>query len=153
MNSENRSSGLSSAGTSPSERPDPSSQREYLAQQTEQARAAIQQTIAAIQQSLRDSADLKAWAQQYPWATVGVAAASGFAATAMVLQAGGDRHANEPPAAEAASRESRGGGIWEPITSALADVLKTVLQSTVLAAVAAKAQQPSENGHDVPQEA
>lgn len=38
-----------------------------------------------MRQSLKDSADVRAWAKQYPWATLGAAATAGFLAAAAVV--------------------------------------------------------------------
>lgn len=49
-----------------------------LDQQAAEARAAFEQTLNELKRSLKDSAKLKVWAQRYPWAVAGAAAAGGF---------------------------------------------------------------------------
>ena len=114
-----------------------------------------------MQSTLKDTADLQEWARQYPWASVGVAAAFGFIAAAAVTPSGHDprkewmemvREAlregyipTEPPGQEPKQSGSAVG-------SAFSSLLKTfggALQSSIVAAVTAKAQtsEPSTNGH------
>src|ERR1051325_3276926 len=57
---------------------------EFLRKQADDARRAITDTLARMEQSLKESADVKAWTREYPWPSLGVAAACGFL-TAMAL--------------------------------------------------------------------
>lgn len=54
------------------------SEEELLDRQADEARAALDQTWTEFKHSLRDSAKLQVWAQRYPWAVAGAAAAGGF---------------------------------------------------------------------------
>ena len=54
-------------------------EEDLLENESQLARGALQRLREDIMQSLRRSADVRAWAAQYPWPTLGAAAAAGIA--------------------------------------------------------------------------
>jgi hypothetical protein len=101
MKPDNTSSGASSATTSPSEPAHPASapqdpavkntpesklsEAEFLKRQADDAKAAISQSLSDLTAKLRNGVDPLVWARQYPWISLGVAAAAGFVGTSMVV--------------------------------------------------------------------
>ena len=71
------------------DRPQPlhpeSSEADFLTLQQEHAKAAIGRAVGELKEALAQGADPRLWAKQYPWATLGVSALAGFAATAMLV--------------------------------------------------------------------
>ena len=71
------------------DRPQPlhpeSSEADFLTLQQEHARAAIGRVMNDLKGALADGADPRVWMQQYPWATLGVAAVAGFVATTVLV--------------------------------------------------------------------
>ena len=57
----------------------PRNEGELLENESQLARGALQRLREEIMQSLRRSADVRAWAAQYPWPTLGAAAVAGIA--------------------------------------------------------------------------
>ena len=139
------------------------SESEFLARQAEEAQKAIRAKIERIEQTLKDSADLQAWTREYPWASVGAAALAGFVAAAAITPTSSSRQKKEWTAllrellAEAEEKEGHAPGETQHgsmLGGALSGLLKTfgtALQSSIIAAATAKAQQPSDtassNGH------
>lgn len=109
-----------------------------------------------MEQTLKDSADLNAWTREYPWASVGVAALTGFVAAAALTPTGSSKQKKEWTAflrealAEAESRESHAaapaeahqGSMFGNAVSGLLRTFGSALQSSVVAAATAKMQQP-----------
>lgn len=113
-----------------------------------------------MQEALKDSADLNQWTREYPWASVGVAAALGFVTAASLTPSGHDPRKEWMEMVRQALREGYipteppGTEPQGPSKASLAfsSLLKTfggALQSSVVAALTAKAQapDPSANGH------
>lgn len=71
------------------DRPQPlhpeSSEADFLTMQQEYAKAAIGRAVGDLKEALAQGVDPRLWAKQYPWATLGVSAIAGFAATAMLV--------------------------------------------------------------------
>ena len=71
------------------DRPQPlhpeSSEADFLTLQQEHAKAAIGRAVTELKEALAQGADPRQWAKQYPWATLGVSALAGFAATAVLV--------------------------------------------------------------------
>lgn len=142
----------SSAGTS-AKPPSNLSEAEFLAQQAEQARQAMSRTLQDLANALKEGTDPRAWTQQYPLASLGVAAALGFVVASAVTPAS-DQTLQErlrslvpqaPPAPAAPPAQAPGAPKSSPLWSIagpLLDAFKTALVSTVSAAVSAKVQQP-----------
>jgi ElaB/YqjD/DUF883 family membrane-anchored ribosome-binding protein len=92
MNADDTRNTTQSAGTSritpPSGRASeshPASEQEFLKDEMENARAAIVQTLEHLKTDLKTAADVRLWAREHPWATVGAAAAVGFLAAAALI--------------------------------------------------------------------
>lgn len=136
------------------------SEAEFLARQAAEAKAAITVGIERLHETLRDSADITEWTRQYPWTSVGVAAAAGFLAAAALTPSGHDPRKEWKEVVREALREGYvpAGPPGEPaqpqqpgaMHAALGSLFKTVggaLQSSLIAALTAKAQaQPSTDG-------
>jgi ElaB/YqjD/DUF883 family membrane-anchored ribosome-binding protein len=137
------------------------SPRDFLGQQADEAQAAMTATLAEMQESLKDAADLDAWARQYPWPTVGAAAALGFLVAATVTPSKHSDQAAQKESLvelleEALSDErlgrARDRGKRTLLGSLFANVLGsfvTVLQTSLWSALSARSQPaapPSTNG-------
>jgi len=142
------------------------SESEFLGRQAEEARAAIADTLARVQQSLKETADVKAWTRQYPWQSLGVAAALGFLAAKAITPSAPSAEArkaalldDDPLDEDDDERASRRAGrrrrsMVRKLVSPLFQMLIGSLQSSIMSAAAAKFQQPpadapgpSTNGH------
>jgi hypothetical protein len=66
------------------------SESELLREEAQLASEAIRQTLRSMQGDVKEAADVAAWTREYPWASIGVAAAAGFLA-ASALAPGGRR--------------------------------------------------------------
>ena len=137
------------------------SETEYLAREAQEAKAAFHATLDQMRASLKDAADVRAWARRYPWATLGVAAVAGFVAAKTVLP---NRH-RSPEDAEPALLEKilsdekiaarvkelaeheeghRGGeSVLQSVGMTLLRTFGPAVQSAITAALAAKAAQPA----------
>jgi hypothetical protein len=62
-----------------------SSEADFLTMQQEYAKAAIGRAVGELKEALASGADPRAWAKQYPWATLAASALAGFAATAALV--------------------------------------------------------------------
>jgi len=73
--------------TSSNERRTPSQGREadLLAHEAAVAQAAVLEALQDLKSGLATAADPRLWAQQHPWAAIGVAAAAGFAAATLLV--------------------------------------------------------------------
>jgi len=82
----------SSAPTSPSERQldVELSEADYLAREVTDAKAALSHSLAQLKIGVANTADLRQWVKHYPWASLGAAVATGFAAAAAVTPAQGE---------------------------------------------------------------
>ncbi len=113
-----------------------------------------------MRQSLKDSADVRAWAKQYPWATLGAAAAAGFLAATAVIPKRRDSDAEHEPvlmeriladeqiaarikelAEEDESRPKR-FGVASSLAMTLLRTFGPAVQSAIASALAAKAVAP-----------
>ena len=132
------------------------SEAELLKGEAAQAQAALRAKLSDARTALKQSADLRAWTEKYPWWSVGAAAAAGLAAAVLVTprrgESLGDRLQKLAPGGNGATAEqgasdnkdtakSKRGGIWDSLWSAGGGLLKSSLQSVLLAAVAAKSGQ------------
>jgi len=141
------------------------SEADFLARQSAEAKAAVSATLDRMRQDLKDGADLQAWTREYPWPSVGIAAALGFLAAAAITPAGRDPHHEKWSAllhevlgderAAKVETETHAAAHQSAVGSVFKSLLKTfggALQSSLIAAVSAKAQQaadqPSQNGHE-----
>jgi hypothetical protein len=63
------------------------SEAEFLAHESRLAAEALRGALHDLSEGLHSAADVRLWTQQYPWLSVGVAAATGFAAAAVLAPA------------------------------------------------------------------
>jgi hypothetical protein len=120
---------------------------DLLAREAAAAQAAALGAIADLKAGLATAADPRLWAQQHPWAAVGIAAAAGFAAAALVVptpaQKLSDRVSDllrgiQPSAGdngEAAEGPPPGAGPLAGVMEALVDLGKTAITNFVMATV------------------
>jgi hypothetical protein len=136
------------------------SETEYLAREATEAQAAIQATLEQMRATLKDAADVRAWTRQYPWATLGVAAAAGFVAAKVVLPSRRRPCENEEPAllekilsdekiaarvkelSEQEPGQRDGSGMLQSVAMTLFRTFGPAVQSAITAALAAKAAKP-----------
>jgi hypothetical protein len=90
MKTDNASSASGSATTSaahpqPDTPPAQLTESQYLAQQADQAKAAMAAALARIKSKLAQGVAPQEWARQYPWITVAAAAAAGFVAATSLI--------------------------------------------------------------------
>lgn len=139
--------------------PKPPSEPDYLTRQAEEAKAAMSHLVAQIQANLKDSADPRLWAREYPWLTVGSAAAAGFLA-AFGLVPSKEQQALErlarieraitPPPVEVADGHphardaSEASSLMGRVARELMGLLKPVLMSALAAGVRARVARPDE---------
>jgi hypothetical protein len=107
--------------------PDDLSEVEYLEREQQRAADDIQATLARVKTQLRDAADIKLWADAFPWSTVAIAAVAGFtAATAMIPK-------KHPPGkdgqASAAENGKADGGVSAPTKAAAPALMGTIVAS------------------------
>lgn len=113
-----------------------------------------------MRDSLKEAADVSAWARRYPWATLGVAAAAGFVAAKAVLPKRHRSSEDAEPALlerilsdekiaarvkELAEQEEghRGDSVLQSVGMTLLRTFGPAVQSAITAALAAKAAQPN----------
>jgi len=60
-------------------------EEQFLARQSNDAKAAVARTLKELEQELLTTADPRAWMKVHPWATLGAAALAGFAAAAAAV--------------------------------------------------------------------
>jgi hypothetical protein len=136
------------------------SETEYLAGEADAAREALAATLAEMRQSLKDSADVRAWAQKYPWATLGAAAAAGFlAASTVVPRRRSDSQEREPmlveriladeqiaarikELAEEDQSATKRSGLVSSVAMTLLRTFGPAVQSAIASALAARAAVP-----------
>jgi len=128
-----------------------------LDREAQQARDAISHSLDQLRDSLKDAGDVRAWTRQYPWASVGVAAAAGaLAALAIAPRRRGEPQpeglvekivsdeqiaARIKELAEAADAKSTSASPWQSVAGMLWRTFGPALQSGIAAALAAKASQ------------
>ena len=157
MNSDNASSGSTSAATSATKPPDPSTppekltEAEYLAQQAGLAKAAMSHAWGQVKARLGQGVAPQEWAKEYPWITVGAAAVAGFIATAALVPskeeqalkklAAIERALNPAPPREEehsnGNARKEGGGMVGTILHEILNVAKPVLLSMMSAGIGA----------------
>jgi hypothetical protein len=133
-----------SATTSKTERRSDSelSEADYLARESELTKLALTRTLEDLKSSLRSTADLRLWTRKHPWAALGIAAAAGFSAAAVVAS---KRSESEQP--ERRERPDQAGvfptggvddrqskPLMSTLFSSLFDLAKVALQSSIAAA-------------------
>lgn len=121
------------------------SEAEFLARQSRDAQSAIVQTLGTLAGDLKELVDIRAWAKQFPLATVASAAVAGF-----VLARGlnsrkadhGDRQSQpqterRSPVDQPATAGSKDGPLAEGIDEALKSFISPILQIATAAALTA----------------
>lgn len=110
-----------------------------------------------MRESLKDGADIRAWVERYPWASLGASAAAGFLVASALLPKRRGEPDPEPAfleriladekiaervkqlAAEEETRPRRGGSMLQSVGSTLLKTFGPALQSAVASALAARA--------------
>jgi hypothetical protein len=96
---------------------------------------------------LANSADLREWVKYYPWASIGAAAAAGFAAAAAVTPAQGESvkeklarlkpemhsSSDEQPADAAQSKAARHSSVTDNLINSVFDLAKVLVQTLIVA--------------------
>lgn len=113
-----------------------------------------------MRETLKDGADIRAWTERYPWATVGASAAAGFlVASALLPKRRSSSEDTEPALLEriladeqiaerikqiSAEEETRPrrGSILQSVGATLLKTFGPALQSAVASALAARAASP-----------
>jgi hypothetical protein len=136
------------------------SESEFLAHESRLAAEALRGALYDLTEGLHSAADVRLWAQQYPWLSVGVAAATGFAAGAVL--APGTTHAAAPPApmpspeqatSEAAPRASAAShpSMTHALLAPFWNIAKTAAEGWLMTAVSSALQPPESaaaGGHE-----
>lgn len=137
------------------------SEAKFLKHEAAAASGAIQETIERMRASVQDAGDVKAWAERYPWATVGAASAAGFLiAAAITPRRRRPEEEIEPSflervladeeiaarikqlAEEVEQGGSRRGAMLQSVGSTLWRTFGPAVQSALASALAAKAAAP-----------
>lgn len=113
-----------------------------------------------MRETLKDGADLRAWVERYPWATIGASAAAGFLVASSLLPKRRTAEDTEPAllerilsdeqiaerikqiSAEEETRPRRGSGMLQSVGSTLLKTFGPALQSAIASALAARAAAP-----------
>jgi hypothetical protein len=112
-----------------------------------EAKAALQNAVGDLRNGLASSADLRAWVRRYPWAAVGAAAVTGFAAATAItpapgeslqeklskIGANGDLHAKESAPVSIKSAAGTNSVLSDKLLSSFVDLAKTAVQTVILA--------------------
>jgi len=146
--------------SAPEHKPDAAkSEAQFLDDQAAAARLAIEDTLARMRETLKDGADIRAWAQKYPWATVGASAAAGFLLASALRPKRHAENDTEPALLEriladeqiaerikqiSAEEETRPrrGGMLQSVGATLLKTFGPALQSAIASALAARAAAP-----------
>jgi hypothetical protein len=117
------------------------SEAEILKREAEKAQAAMAQAVAGLQKSLGTAADVRLWAERYPWLTVGAAVAAGFAAGSAItstVQGRGETNGHISPQAAASPREyarSQHSALLASLLAPVFDIAKVAVQSFIASAM------------------
>jgi hypothetical protein len=124
------------------------SEADYLAREVTDAKAALSHSLAELKLGLTESADLRQWVKYYPWASLGAAAAAGFAAAAAVTPAQGeslkDKLARLKPAVQPNSEEdsksappqthsAKRASVTDNLINSVFDLAKVLIQTLIVA--------------------
>jgi hypothetical protein len=124
------------------------SEAAFLTRESELTRQALARTLDELKSSLRTTADLRVWTRRHPWAALGIAAAAGFSAATVVAGRRTNRTSNraettrreEAQSADENSDSDSPQPLATTVFSALFDLAKVAIQSSVAAASAANFQ-------------
>jgi ElaB/YqjD/DUF883 family membrane-anchored ribosome-binding protein len=137
------------------------SEADFLAEQAAAAQRAMSVTLERMRADLGDSADLAAWARQYPWPTMGIAAAAGFLAVVAIRTPASPRSAESPasdPFDDPPPRRGKHGrretekdrGLFHSLMSEILRNFATAAQGALLAAIGARFQSPPQPDNSPP---
>lgn len=122
------------------QRYDASDEARFLQQQADDAKVAMQQTLGQMRQTARAAADVRWWTQRYPWYAMGSAGLVGFiAATRLGASSRRQERSSEATPAARSSRPS----VFSSIFSALLNLGRSMLMSTLIGAISATKQEPT----------
>jgi hypothetical protein len=125
------------------------SEADYLARELVDAQAALSHALADLKSGVANSTDLRQWVQHYPWAALGAAVVTGFAAAAAVtpgpgesikdklarLRPDGQRYTDDHLAGKPTNVEPReSSGITHKLLSSLFDVAMVFVQTLIVTA-------------------
>jgi ElaB/YqjD/DUF883 family membrane-anchored ribosome-binding protein len=139
------------------------SEADFLAEQAAAAERALSDTLLRMRADLGQSADLAAWARQYPWQTMGIAAAAGFLAVTTIGGSASSRteesssplresNSPDPPPNQSARGTETGRSLLQTLMSELLRNFATAAQGALLAAIGSRFQQPSAPPNHTPPE-
>lgn len=125
----------------------------YLRRQQAEARIALQKTVRDLKRDVVAALDPQTWAQISPWATLGVAAASGFGAAAVVVPG---RKPSTPVTAEPPETATSGppvssattgktGTVWAAVTTGLYGLARIALAEVISSAMRTEPLREPEN--------
>ena len=122
----------------------------HLEREAAQARAALRGAIEDLKQSLYHAADPRVWTEKYPLAGVGVAAAAGFAAAALMKEAADEAMTPAPavdrsaaaPGQPAAQAPPAAHSALHSLLTPLWDIAQTALKSFAVNAVTSSMSSP-----------
>ena len=176
MKPDNANSAASSAATSPNKpgrpateaRANPTSaecstrnlsEAEFLKRQADDAKAALAQTFAEMKAKLAEGANPVEWAREYPWVSLGVAAAAGFIGTTLVVPSREQQalaklaaieKALNPPKPQSTNHETHGKpgtsehSLGMTILREVLAIVRPILLSLLTAGIAGRNARPSE---------
>lgn len=118
---------------------------EFLAREVADAKAALVGAMTGVRAGALESLDLRAWARQYPWAALGAAAVTGFAAATIMAkkptEAGCQEDAPQiassaaPPQAAGVYPSGASSGLKAMIIGVLFGMAKLVIENLLVTAL------------------
>jgi hypothetical protein len=138
-------------------------EEDLLRAEAEQARIALREALLGIKNSFVRTADPAEWARTHPWVSVGVAAATGFAAASAIIPSPGQRAADKwsgvmsrltpqqlaastngslPPSATAPNPSA---SIWTSVIDSLFDLAKVAITNFITVMVQSRGAPASTN--------
>lgn len=133
---------------------------QFLADEASAARQAIEDTLSQMRETFKDGADLRAWIERYPWASLGASAAAGFLVASALMPKRRGAENSEPALLERIladeqiaerikqistdedARPRRAGGMLQSVGTTLLKTFGPALQSAIASALAARAAVP-----------
>jgi hypothetical protein len=109
----------------------------FLQQQAADAKIAIQQTLTEMQETAKAAADIRRWAQQYPWIAVSAATMLGFVAASAFTRDGVTHSQAEVTPQHQAAKPSLLMSLLAPFLP----MLRNAIVSAVVSGVMDKAQE------------
>jgi hypothetical protein len=124
------------------------SEADYLTREVTDAKAALSKSLDQLRIGLANSADLRQWVKHYPLASIGAAAATGFAAAAAVTPAQGESITDKlsrlvsergpdtiDDSSRAAARQNppKRATVMDNLITSLFDLAKVLVQTLIVA--------------------